>query len=147
MTKTLAACVSDAGGRSQAGLVSMKRFLLQFFTWWNGQTLGTRFYTWRKGTLAGTDEFGNRYYFDRRTDRRWVIYAAVVEGSAVPPGWQAWLHHTAENPPAAGYEKHPWERPHIPNLTGTPAAYRPPGSILSSEKRPRVTGDYEPWTP
>ncbi|HET7716433.1 MAG TPA: NADH:ubiquinone oxidoreductase subunit NDUFA12, partial [Bauldia sp.] len=27
----------------------MKRFLLQFFTWWNGQTLGTRFFTWRKG--------------------------------------------------------------------------------------------------
>ena len=25
----------------------MKTFLLQFFTWWNGQTLGTRFHTWR----------------------------------------------------------------------------------------------------
>ena len=35
----------------------MKQFLLQFFTWWNGQTLGTRFYTWRKGEAVGMDEF------------------------------------------------------------------------------------------
>ncbi|MHA7884845.1 MAG: NADH:ubiquinone oxidoreductase subunit NDUFA12, partial [Nitratireductor rhodophyticola] len=40
----------------------MKKFLLQFFTWWNGQTLGTRFHTWRKGTRVGEDEFGNTYY-------------------------------------------------------------------------------------
>jgi NADH:ubiquinone oxidoreductase subunit len=32
-------------------------------------------------------------------------------------------------------------------MTGTPLAYRPPGSILTPEKRPRVTGDYEPWKP
>ena len=40
----------------------MKAFLAQFFTWWNGQTLGTRFHTWRKGTRVGEDEFGNVYY-------------------------------------------------------------------------------------
>ncbi len=40
----------------------MKNFLKQFFSWWNGQTLGLRFYTWRKGEYVGADEFGNRYY-------------------------------------------------------------------------------------
>ena len=40
----------------------MKIFLTQFFTWWNGQTLGTRFHTWRYGTEVGHDEFGNIYY-------------------------------------------------------------------------------------
>jgi NADH:ubiquinone oxidoreductase subunit len=125
----------------------MKRLLLQFFTWWNGQTLGTRFYTWRKGTLVGTDAAGNRYYVDRRTDRRWVIYADLVEASNVPPGWNAWLHHTADEPPAGSYQPWPWEKPYLPNMTGTPLAYRPPGSILTPEKRPRVTGDYEPWRP
>ncbi|MGO4841289.1 NADH:ubiquinone oxidoreductase subunit NDUFA12, partial [Rhizobiaceae sp. 2RAB30] len=27
----------------------MKKFLLQFFTWWNSETLNTRFHTWRHG--------------------------------------------------------------------------------------------------
>jgi NADH:ubiquinone oxidoreductase subunit len=33
------------------------------------------------------------------------------------------------------------------NMTGTPQAYRPPGSILSTGKRPAATGDYKPWRP
>ena len=33
------------------------------------------------------------------------------------------------------------------NLTGTPAAYRPDGSILTPASRPKVTGDYDAWTP
>ena len=45
-----------------SGGSSMKEFFTQFFTWWNGQTLGTRFFTWRKGVFVGTDEFGNTYY-------------------------------------------------------------------------------------
>jgi NADH:ubiquinone oxidoreductase subunit len=76
-----------------------------------------------------------------------VIYADVVEASNVPPGWNAWLHHTADEPPVDSYMPWPWEKPHLPNMTGTPLAYRPPGSILTPEQRPRVTGDYEPWKP
>ena len=29
-------------------------FFKQFFTWWNGQTLNTRYYTWRKGERDGS---------------------------------------------------------------------------------------------
>jgi len=43
----------------------MKQTLLQIFTWWNGQTIGTRFHTWRKGERVGEDEFGNVYYRTR----------------------------------------------------------------------------------
>lgn len=126
----------------------MKQFLLQFFTWWHGQTLGTRLYTWRRGQLVGTDKAGHRYYHDLRTDRRWVIYSGIVEASKVPPGWNAWLHHNSDSPPSEeDYQPHDWELPHLPNATGTPHAYRPPGSILSPELRPRVTGDYDPWNP
>lgn len=130
----------------------MKRFWLQFFTWWNGQTLGTRLYTWRKGRRVGTDELGNTYYAgptdsEGRT-RRWVIYNGVSEASKVPPGWHGWLHHRVDTPPAEEtVEPHPWELGHRPNLTGTPAAYRPRGSALTNEERPRVTGDYDAWTP
>jgi NADH:ubiquinone oxidoreductase subunit len=50
-------------------------------------------------------------------------------------------------PTEENYTPHEWEKPHIPNLTGTPAAYRPPGSTLASGRRPKATGDYQPWTP
>jgi NADH:ubiquinone oxidoreductase subunit len=43
--------------------------------------------------------------------------------------------------------RHSWEKPHVPNLTGTPLAYHPPGSVLRGGHRQRATGDYEPWVP
>ncbi len=53
----------------------MKTLLLQIFTWWNGQTIGTRFHTWRFGKKVGQDEFGNTYYEGGTTSwgmpRRW----------------------------------------------------------------------------
>ena len=124
----------------------MKTFLLQFFTWWNGQTLGTRFDTWRKGRFVGSDEAGNRYYTDKTGKRRWVIYNGVAEASAIPPGWHGWMHHRQDDPPAA-YQPREWEKPHEPNLTGTPLAYRPPGSILRARPQTPGDSDYEPWTP
>ncbi|WP_163272638.1 NADH:ubiquinone oxidoreductase subunit NDUFA12 [Chelativorans alearense] len=130
----------------------MKKFLLQFFTWWNGATLNTRFHTWRKGSRVGEDEFGNVYY-EGGTDsegrtRRWVIYNGYSEASIVPPGWHGWLHHKVDTAPVAeNYAPREWQKPHLPNLTGTPAAYRPRGSVLTKEERPRVTGDYDAWTP
>jgi NADH:ubiquinone oxidoreductase subunit len=58
------------------------------------------------------------------------------------------MHYRTDIPPTEdNYRPREWEKPHQPNLTGTPAAYRPRGSILTPESRPEVTGDYEPWTP
>lgn len=126
----------------------MKAFFLALFTWWNGATVGTRFFTWRKGVFVGEDEFGNRYFRERTGNKRWVLYNGEAEASRIPPSWHGWMHHRTDVPPTEDdYKPHPWEKPHLPNLTGTAAAYRPPGSILSGEKRPEVTGDYEPWTP
>ena len=130
----------------------MKDFLLQFFTWWNGQTLNTRFHTWRHGTKVGEDEFGNIYYqggkdSEGRT-RRWVIYNGVAEASMIPPGWHGWMHHrTATAPSQESYKVRDWQKPHRPNMTGTVGAYRPHGSMLNPEKRPASDGDYDAWTP
>jgi NADH:ubiquinone oxidoreductase subunit len=120
-------------------------------------TLGTRLYTWLYGEEVGRDSFGNRYYRARgakrargslRTERRWVIYNGEDEASKVPADWHAWLHHTvAEPPPPEGLPKLPWQKEHVPNLTGTLAAYRPPGHTLKGGQRAKATGDYEPWTP
>ena len=66
----------------------------------------------------------------------------------MPPSWHGWLHHTIDIAPTEeSYTAREWEKPHIPNMTGTPAAYRPAGSTLASGHRPKATGDYHPWTP
>ena len=128
------------------------KFLLQLFTWWNGQTIGTRFFTWRFGKRVGEDELGNIYYEGSMTSyglpRRWVIYNGYAEASAIPAGWHGWMHHRTDIVPTkANYVAKSWEQPHQQNLTGTAAAYRPDGSLLNKGERPRVTGDYDAWSP
>ena len=132
----------------------IKLFLLHYWTWWNGANLNTRFYTRRYGQLVGHDEFGNAYYRKPGIDpalgfeRRWVIYKGLAEASVIGPAWHGWMHHTTDVPPTeTKYVPREWEKPHVPNLTGTPNAYRPSGSTLASGRRPKATGDYQPWTP
>ena len=134
----------------------MKQFLLKFFTWWSGQTFGTQLWTWRFGELVGRDEQGNTYYRTKggKIDptlgfqRRWVVYNGYPEATRVPPSWHGWLHHTVDVAPTEeNYVPREWEKPHVPNMTGTPSAYRPSGSTLASGRRPKATGDYQAWTP
>ena len=118
------------------------------FIWWRGATLGTLLTTWWSGKYVGTDKFGNRYYQNATGKRRWVLYNGTVEASRVPPDWHGWLHHTFKEPPTkAPPVVRAWEREHVPNLSGTPAALRPRGSLAASGERPPATGDYEPWEP
>ncbi|MEO1293794.1 MAG: NADH-ubiquinone oxidoreductase subunit NDUFA12 family protein, partial [Pseudomonadota bacterium] len=64
----------------------------------------------------------------------------------VSPEWHGWLHHTFEAPPTEDpLPKKAWEKPHLPNLTGTAEAYHPPGSLRSVDVAPRR--DYDAWTP
>jgi NADH:ubiquinone oxidoreductase subunit len=123
--------------------------------WLRDNALGTFLFTRRKGELVGEDEFGNRYYRERGathwfTQRRWVVYAtgAEVEPSMVPPGWHGWLNHARERAPS----EEPlvvkrWEKEHLPNLSGSPMAYVPPGHERRGGQRQRATGDYEAWRP
>ena len=37
-----------------------------FFTWWNKQTVGTFLKTFFTGTLVGKDDFGNKYYKNKK---------------------------------------------------------------------------------
>jgi len=122
--------------------------LAEIFTWWNGQTMGTRLFTWRKGIKAGTDSQGNIYYREKNGTRRWVIYNGEVEASRIPPDWHGWLHYTVdETPVEAPPALKAWEKDHQPNLTGTAQAYHPAGSLLGEGRRARATGDYEAWRP
>ncbi|WP_424926562.1 NADH:ubiquinone oxidoreductase subunit NDUFA12 [Amaricoccus tamworthensis] len=121
--------------------------LSQIFTWWNGQTLGTRFFTWRRGEKVGEDAEGNVYYQSSDGAKRWVIYNGYCEASRVSPEWHGWLHHTWQEPPTERpLTRKPWEKPHKENHTGSAEAYRPAGSILSPAPAV-VRNDYEAWSP
>jgi NADH:ubiquinone oxidoreductase subunit len=123
-------------------LYTLKRAL----TWWNGQTLNTQFHTARHGVKVGEDAAGNIYYRTRDGKRRWVIYNGEMEASRIGPDWHGWLHHTYDQPPTeAPLKRKAWEQPHQENLTGTAAAYAPPGSIRKADPAPRR--DYEAWAP
>ena len=96
--------------------------------------------------MVGHDEFGNRYFeekkpsFDKR--KRFVIYNGADESSKVPAEWHHWLHNTSELPPVnINTHKSPWQKIHLPNLTGTKHAYFPPNSVKKDNKT------YQSWNP
>ena len=116
-------------------------------------TIGTRLWAKLKGELVGEDAYGNRYFQERGEPRgRWrrrrcVLYEGRAEASKVPPEWHAWLHYTVDLTPVdEPPTEQPWQKPHVPNLTGTGDAYRPPGD-LSRGRDAKVSGAYEPWVP
>lgn len=122
------------------------KFLLRLVTWWNGQTLATQFWTARKGIKVGEDDQGNIYYHSKDDKRRWVIYNGEAEASRVSPDWHGWLHRTWNDTPVAKPLAHKaWEQPHQENLTGTPAAYVPAGSL--NRAAPVKRTDYDAWQP
>ena len=116
-------------------------------------SIGTRLLTWISGTFVGEDELGNRYYRDPKHSRngrekRWVIYKNQADGSAVPAAWHGWLHHRTDlTPNDIGLKPRKWQRRHEVNPTGTDAAYRPPGHVLSKGERKKASGDYQAWQP
>jgi NADH:ubiquinone oxidoreductase subunit len=120
--------------------------LLRAVTWWNGQTLNTQLFTARRGVRVGQDAAGNIFYRTRDDRKRWVIYNGEMEASRVSPDWHGWLHFTWDKPPSEEpVARKAWEQPHQENLTGTMAAYAPPGSIRKGDPAPRR--DYEAWLP
>ena len=134
----------------------MLNFLRSIFTWWNGATLGQRFHIARRGRFIGQDEMGNRYFearddrdsYDKGRKRRWVIYKGYADASKVSPDWHGWLVYTfAEPPTVEPFLVKSWEKPHLPNLTGTINAYKPAGALSRGGERQKATADYEAWTP
>lgn len=116
-------------------------------------TTGTRLFTLFYGKLIGRDEYGNRYYEARSAKhgarkRRWVVYKGMAEPSKVPPQWHGWLHHTLDAPIADKQAKRfKWQKPHLPNLTGTANRYLPPGHLLKGGQRAANEADYQAWKP
>ena len=103
----------------------MLTLIKKIFTWWNQDTFGTRLYTIFFGKFIGKDEFGNKYY-ENKKGKRWVIYYGEVDASKIPVEWYSWIHFTPnkiEN--NHNLIKYNWQKPHKSNLTGTDSAYYP----------------------
>ncbi len=134
------------GSAIRGMIMGVTSFIKRIFTWWDGQTLGTQLWTWRKGERVGEDAQGNVFYRTADDKRRWVIYNGEAEASRVSPEWHGWLHRTWDEPPTERPLVHKaWEQPHQENLTGTQMAYAPAGSLRRADPAPRQ--DYEAWTP
>lgn len=123
--------------------------LASIFTWWNGATIGTSLFSRRHGREVGRDELGNIYLVHRNDPRRrWVMYNGANDASRTPPQWQSWLRGQIEDVPDKSLPpRRAFEKPALPNLTGTAGTYRPAGSLSRGGKRPAATGDYQAWTP
>jgi len=127
--------------------------LARIFTWWTESTVGALFDIKRRSDFVGEDDFGNRYFEDRKATvggrhKRYVIYRGLAEPSKVPPGWHGWLHHTLETPPTEEpLDRKAWELDHKPNMTGTVFARKPKGSLSTSSSRQSADADYEAWSP
>jgi NADH:ubiquinone oxidoreductase subunit len=117
---------------------------------------GLILWTLRQGGFVGEDSLGNRYFQQRipgkratatrPRPRRWVVYAAGgTDASVIGPEWHGWLHHANEVLPDTG--RRPWQKPHLPNRTGTPEGYRPAGHDYEGGNRAAASGDYQSWTP
>jgi NADH:ubiquinone oxidoreductase subunit len=125
--------------------------LKNIFTWWDGATIGTSLFSRRNGSRVGTDAAGNVYFESRKPidgrTRRWVIYQGANDASRVEPEWHGWLHNSTDIVPADFPPARAWQKPPVPNLTGTSAAYRPAGALERGGNRAAATGDYEAWSP
>ena len=122
-----------------------------FFIWWDGATIGT-LNGLRGKSRVGEDALGNVYYEGGQDvhgrPRRWVIYNGPNDASRVPPDWFSWLHHLIDAVPDQALPPvRTWEKPAVPNLTGTADAYRPAGAPEKGGRRAHAVGDYEAWTP
>ncbi len=116
-------------------------FLKIIFTWWNSQTVGTWIKTLMSGKLVGKDEFGNRYYKNKK-DERWVIYSGGIEATKITSDWYLWIHHTIDKIPLDKNDskKYLWQKKHKANKTGTKEKYRP-----VSIKKDRIDKKYDTW--
>ena len=103
----------------------MLTFFKKIFIWWNQETLGTKLKTIFFGKLVGDDNLGNKYY-KSKSGKRWIIYVSEIDASKIPIEWYSWIHftkHRIEN--NHNLDKSKWQKPHLPNQTGTENAYHP----------------------
>ena len=118
----------------------MLTLLKKIFICWNQDTFGTRLKTIFFGKFVGQDSFGNKYY-ENKNGKRWVIYSNEIDASKIPVEWYSWIHFTPNRiEKVHELKKHEWQKPHLPNATGTKSAYHP-----NKNKKNVIEKKYKSW--
>ena len=118
----------------------MLTFIKEILTWWNRQTVGTRLNTFFFGKFVGEDEYGNKYYENKKRKKRWVIYNGEIEATKIPVDWYSWMH-SIKNKIEENHDlyKYDWQKKHLSNQTGTEKAYNPQKNKGATKKK------YKSW--
>ncbi len=110
------------------------------FTWWNKQTFGTFLKTLFTGKYVGKDQFGNKYYKNKKNER-WVIYSKDIEATKITSDWYLWMHHTVDKiPNDKDNTKYSWQKDHTENKSGTFYSHKPVKIRKDNRKK-----KYESW--
>ena len=127
----------------------VKSLLKYLFTWWNGNTVGTKLYTFLKGKKVGEDYLGNSYFESKNLESRWCIYRNQSEASRISPEWNSWLRYISNTVPTSDNITYEWQKRFDGNATGLGSAYKP--SIIragrSKEDLEHYQSDYKAWKP
>ena len=99
----------------------------------------------------GHDEFGNKYYEQKKSqnnkkNKRMVDYKGINEASKVPAKYHGWLHHYSDDFPKTNKTRHKWQKKHLPNLSGTKYAYEPK-NINQGFENSNKGREYTSWSP
>ena len=126
-----------------------KRLLKYLFTWWNGTTVGTNFFTFLKGKKVGEDYLGNSYYESKEQEKRWCIYFDQSEASRISPEWNSWLRFISNTVPDSNNNSYEWQKFFKGNASGLDSAYKP--SIIREGRLNKdledYQSDYKAWKP
>ena len=113
----------------------MLTLIKEILTWWNRQTFGTRLNTFFFGKLVGEDQFGNKYYENKKRKKRWVIYNGEIDATKIPVNWYSWMHFINNKiEEVHDLKKYDWQKNHLSNQTGTEKAYNPKKSKDATKK-------------
>ena len=129
--------------------MGIKKLLKFLFTWWNGNTVGTKLYTNLNGKKVGEDYFGNYFYESRDKKNRWCIYSYQSDASKISPEWNSWLRFVTNSRPIDKATTLEWQKPFTGNLTGLEGAYKPPIVMAedTNEDLNTYQSDYKAWKP
>ena len=67
--------------------MGLKTLFLETFTWWNNQTLSTKFFTLFRGKLVGKDPNGNQFYINKKNNNqmcKMILGCHFLRQQAVP---------------------------------------------------------------
>ena len=76
----------------------------------------------------------------KKKNKRWVLYKSEIDASKIPNDWYSWIHFMKNKVEFnTKVKKYGWQKPHLPNQTGTKNAYHP------NKENDEIKKKYKVW--